>query len=257
MDLGLSGKSALVAGSSQGIGLAVAESLAAEGVRVTLFARNEDRLRIVRDNIETKHPNKHGYLVADFSMPDQVIRALGKNAYDIIINNTGGPKPGPVSLASTDEFQKAFEQHVIVNQIMVQRSLDHMKRNNFGRIVNIISTSVKQPLENLGVSNTIRGAVANWSKTLANELGPFGVTVNNILPGATETARLEAIISKKVEKSGQPRNKIIEADYLTIPTRRYGRAEEVAAAVSFLCSERAAYINGVNLPVDGGRTKSL
>ena len=262
MDLNLESKRALVCGSSQGIGRAIALELAEEGVEVTLFARNKLSLEKVLGELKQTEGKTHRILVADFTKPKEVAVVLESDiaehgAHDIVINNTGGPKPGPAHQADLTEYIDAFRLHLITNQVIASQCIPHMKEKCFGRIINIISTSVKQPLDNLGVSNTIRGAVANWAKTLSNELGQFGITVNNVLPGATETARLEAIISKKSETLNISRDKVIESDHKIIPMRRYGTSQEVASAVTFLASERAGYITGVNLPVDGGRTKSL
>jgi 3-oxoacyl-[acyl-carrier protein] reductase len=173
------------------------------------------------------------------------------------VNNTGGPKGGPIIEANIEEFTNTFNQHLICNHILAQAVVPGMKKAGFGRIINVISTSVKQPLPNLGVSNTIRGAVANWSKTLAMELGPFGITVNNVLPGATNTARLNSIASTKAEKTGETADQILKEMAKESPMQRIAEPEEVAAAIAFLASTSAGYINGINLPVDGGRTKSL
>jgi 3-oxoacyl-[acyl-carrier protein] reductase len=174
-----------------------------------------------------------------------------------LINNTGGPKSGPIVDAEVSEFLAAFNQHLICNHILMQAVVPGMKAAGFGRIINIISTSVKQPLPNLGVSNTIRGAVASWSKTLANELGAFGITVNNVLPGATNTQRLTEIAKVKADKTGESIAEILAEMGQESPMKRIAEPEEVAAAVAFLASPAASYINGINVPVDGGRTKSL
>lgn len=256
MDLKLNNKNALVCGSTAGIGKATAIALAQEGVNITLIARNEDKLKDTLSELP-QHRN-HNYIVADFSNPEQLkIQLKEKGNYHILINNTGGPKGGLVHTASTDEFIKAFNMHIVCNQILVQACLPFMKAEQYGRIINIISTSVKQPIDGLGVSNTIRGAVGNWSKTLANELGQFGITVNNILPGSTETERLSEIITNKSKKSGISEADTIHAMKQIIPAKRFGKAQEIANAAVFLASKAASYINGINLPVDGGRTKSL
>jgi 3-oxoacyl-[acyl-carrier protein] reductase len=199
----------------------------------------------------------------DFSNPEKVRTAVDRHmkktnkTYHILVNNTGGPAGGKIRDAQEDDFIKAFEAHVICNHILVKAFLPGMQKSGYGRIVNIISTSVKQPLPNLGVSNTIRAAVGNWAKTMANELGEFGITVNNVLPGATETDRLQSIISSKSEKSGVAIDKVKEEMMNEIPMKRFGKPEEIANAVAFLASPAASYINGINIPVDGGRTSSL
>ncbi|MDR0801578.1 SDR family oxidoreductase [Fluviicola sp.] len=258
----LKGKTALVSGSTQGIGKAVALKLAEMGAKVVLLARNEDKLKSVLDELSTGSGQKHNYLVADFSNPSGLQQAVENyfsngNLVDILVNNTGGPKAGPVMDADISEFLAAFNQHLICNHILVQAVVPGMKKLGEGRIINIISTSVKQPLPGLGVSNTIRGAVGNWSKTLANELGQFNITVNNVLPGATNTTRLQEIASNKSKKTGEPVDTIFEEMAEESPMKRIARPEEIAAAVVFLASPGASYINGINIPVDGGRTKSL
>jgi 3-oxoacyl-[acyl-carrier protein] reductase len=260
MNLNLNNKYALVCGSTSGIGKATAKSLAAEGTTVTLIARNEDKLKAVLS--ELPQQRNHDYIIADFSNPEElkvkVSEYISKNhGFHILVNNTGGPKGGPVFSAELDEFENAFTQHLKCNHVLAQTVVPFMKEAGYGRIINIISTSVKQPLDGLGVSNTIRGAVANWSKTLANELGPFGITVNNVLPGATGTERLTEIIKNKSAKTGSSEEEAANAMKNAVPAKRFAKPEELAYAVTFLASECASYINGINLPVDGGRTKSL
>ena len=263
MDLNLSGKTAFVCGSTQGIGRAAAQELAELGASVILLSRSEDKLKQVAGELPNNGAQNHSYIAADFSRPANLREALEAWAQDnsepvhILINNTGGPPGGPAHTADIEAFRAAFNQHLICNQILVQFLLDRMKAAGYGRIINVISTSVKQPLDNLGVSNTIRGAVANWAKTLSNELGPFGITVNNVLPGATDTVRLSSIIENKAKKQGKTTDEVTAAMQGAVPARRFARPEETAYAIAFLASPSAAYINGINLPVDGGRTKSL
>lgn len=258
MDLGLLNKKALVCGSTQGIGKASAMQLAEEGAHVTLVARNEEKLKQVLAELPNNNQN-HSYIVADFSNPEELSEKLQRSElnYHILINNTGGPAGGPVFNAELEEFEIAFTQHLKCNHVLAQAVVPFMKRVGYGRIINIISTSVKQPLDGLGVSNTIRGAVANWAKTLANELGQFAITVNNVLPGATATERLNEIISNKANKTQKPIDEVIESMKNASPAKRFAQPEEVASAVVFLASEKASFINGINVPVDGGRTKSL
>ena len=261
MKLDFSGKRALVSGSTAGIGKAAAKKLASLGAAVTLVARDEDKLKKTLEELSTSNGQKHDYLVADFTQPavlkEKVGKAVEEKTYHILINNTGGPKGGPLLDATPEEFQQAFTMHVICNQILAQALVPGMKKENFGRIVNVISTSVKQPIDNLGVSNTIRGAVASWSKTMANELGSSGITVNNVLPGFTATGRLDDVISQASKKSGKSEEEASENMKNSVPAKRFAQPEEVADAIVFLSSEEAGYINGINLPVDGGRTKSL
>ena len=262
MNGNMKNKTALVCGSTQGIGKEVALQLADLGVTIVLVARNEEKLKSTLSELSTINGQTHGYLTADFSNPDQVKSVISDyinagNTIDILVNNTGGPKGGPIIDADISEFINTFSQHLICNHILAQAIVPGMKSNGGGRIINIISTSVKQPLPGLGVSNTIRAAVGAWSKTLANELGQFNITVNNVLPGATNTARLQGIAEVKSGKTGESIDAIFEEMAGESPMKRIAQPQEVAAAVVFLASDAASYINGINIPVDGGRTKSL
>ncbi|MFK8060609.1 MAG: SDR family oxidoreductase [Polaribacter sp.] len=259
MNLELKNKNALVCGSTQGIGKATAILLAEEGVNVTLISRNEEKLKAVLLELKNNGEQNHNYLIADFSKPNELKQVLETSElmFHILVNNTGGPAGGPIFNAKIEEFESAFTKHLKCNHILVQNLVPFMKTQCFGRIINVISTSVKQPLDGLGVSNTIRGAVASWSKTLANELGEYGITVNNVLPGATGTARLKEIIKNKSAKTGKTFDEVSQAMKNASPAKRFAKPEEIAAAIVFLTSERASFINGINVPVDGGRTKSL
>lgn len=262
MNINLTGKRALVCGSSQGIGRACAIELAELGASITLFSRNQASLEAVKAELNTEQGQAHGVLVADFSQPQQVKLAIDAHVadtggFEILINNTGGPAPGPALGADSAAFTAAFDLHLISNHHIVQALVPGMKEKQYGRIINVISTSVKQPIPGLGVSNTIRGAVASWAKTLASELGPFGITVNNVLPGATATARLDAIFAGKAKKLNIPIEQVIINEKQSIPLRRFAEPGEFAAAAAFLASPAAGYISGINLPVDGGRTACL
>lgn len=262
MNLDLAGKKAIVCGSTQGLGLATAVELALLGAEVILMARNEQKLKDAITKLDSSKGQNHNYLVADFQIPQLVKNTImdfisKNNSVNILINNTGGPKGGSITDATPEDFLQAFNSHLICNQILVQEALPSMKASGYGRIVNIISTSVKQPIAGLGVSNTIRSAVANWSKTLANELGEFGITVNNVLPGYTKTARYQSIVENKMKAKGAS-EKEIEAEILKeIPLRKIGSPEDFGAAVAFLCTPAASYITGINLPVDGGKLACL
>ncbi|MBL1147444.1 MAG: SDR family oxidoreductase [Pseudomonadota bacterium] len=258
----LKGKKAIICGASKGIGRASAIALAERGATVTVLARSAAPLEDVRISLDTTAGQTHLALVADFhdldglqTMIDAHLEAHG--AFHILVNNSGGPPAGPAHLADVKDFAAAFSQHVLGGHIMMQALLPGMKAENYGRIINIISTSVKQPLKGLGVSNTVRGAVANWAKTLAGELAEWGITVNNVLPGATDTDRLGEILQGKADKLGKTLDEVIAAEKAGIPAGRFGMPEELGAAVAFLASPAAAYINGINLPVDGGRTSCL
>ena len=262
MDLNLKGKNALVCGSSQGMGKSIAIQLASQGANIVLFARNKTSLEEVLLELDVTQGQQHRILIADFSQTEQVKCVVGEyiqtgNTIQILINNTGGPAPGPANTALSDDFISAFNQHLVVNHELMKLILPSMKTSQYGRIINVISTSVKQPLIGLGVSNTVRGAVASWAKTLANELGQFNITVNNVLPGATNTKRLEAIINNKAAKKGISIEEMAEEEKSIIPMRRFGEPEEFADAVGFLAAPAASYITGINLPVDGGRTSCL
>lgn len=262
IDLNLKNKNAMVCGSTQGIGKAVAIELAKLGANVILVARNEISLKEVSLELDRSSGQNHLTVAADFTKPEEVRQKIYSfmstySTVHILVNNTGGPPAGPITDASTEDFEKTFSQHLLCNHILAQAVIKGMKKENYGRIINIISTSVKQPLKNLGVSNTVRGAVANWSKTLAGELAPFGITVNNVLPGATLTGRLSSIIENRSKQTGRSIEDLRKEMLEEIPAGRFGKPEEIAAAVAFLASPAAAYINGINLPVDGGRTGSL
>jgi 3-oxoacyl-[acyl-carrier protein] reductase len=261
LSLDLSGKTALVAGSTQGIGLASAQELASLGASCVLIARNEQALQEAVKKLDNSNGQQHSYLVADFSNPAQVQEVVSNFAQQhtvhILINNSGGPAAGPITDAKPEAFIAAFQQHLICNHMLATALLPRMKEAGYGRIINIISTSVKIPLKGLGVSNTIRGAVASWAKTVANEVASFGITVNNVLPGATSTGRLEAIINNKAAKTGVGQEEVEKEMMEEIPAKRFGKPEEIAAVVAFLASPAAAYVNGTSIPVDGGRTGSI
>lgn len=262
MNISLSGKTAIVCGSTQGIGKAIAIELASMGAGITAVARNEIKLKELMGALPSDKEQKHNYFIADFSHPRELESELKKHldqnpAPDILINNTGGPPAGQAIDASIDAFVSAFSNHVVCNQILAQHVVPGMKEKGYGRIINIISTSVKEPIKGLGVSNTTRGAVASWAKTLANELGQFGITVNNVLPGFTNTDRLSSLLSNKAKKAGKTNDEVVQDSKSIIPAGRFADPEEIAYAVAFLSSPSASYINGINLPVDGGRIGSL
>ncbi len=261
MKIDLNNKNALVCGSTQGIGKAAAIALAQSGANVTLVARNESSLQTVVGELAATSDQKHSFVVADFQDPaglaEKIHADLAGRTIHVLINNTGGPPGGEIFSAGIEEFESAFTQHLKCNHLLAQAVVPGMKTAGYGRIINVISTSVKQPLNGLGVSNTIRGAVASWAKTMANELGQFGITVNNVLPGATATERLSSIIESKSKKSGQSIESVSQTMKDSVPARRFADPSEIANAIAFLASDLASYVNGINLPVDGGRTKCL
>lgn len=258
----LAGKRALVCGSTQGIGRATAQLLATRGASVTLLARNAERLAAVLGELEGDPSPAHQTLCADFSETEQLgalVRAdVDRNGpFHVLVNNTGGPPAGPVFEASTDAFVDALRLHVLANQTLAQTVVPGMKEAGYGRIINIVSTSVREPIPNLGVSNTTRAAVAGWAKTLSRELAPSGITVNNVLPGYTNTDRITTLIQNLSRKEQKPEAEIAARLRGNVPMGRFAEPEEIAAAVAFLASPGAAYISGVSLPVDGGRLQSI
>ncbi len=261
MDLRIDKRNALVCGASKGIGRAIALQLAEMGANVTVLARNSHALQEVVDEM-SQYGGAHEFLTADFSEPEKVIEDIntildGGMEYQILVNNTGGPAPGPVNIAKPVEFYNAFTRHLIMSQLLVQALLPGMKNSEFGRIINVISIGVKQPIENLGVSNTLRGAMASWAKTLSREIGQYGITVNNLLPGHTKTERLDSLISNRAKNENRCIEEIENEIMSQNPIGRLGLPEELAAAAGFLASEQAAFITGINLPVDGGFLRAL
>jgi len=262
MDLNLTGRHALVCGGSQGIGRAAALELAQLGAHVTLLARSREPLQTALAALPKVHAAQtHAWLAVDMSdhaaLRAQVEALTIDKPVQILVNNSGGPPGGPAHSAGIDEYLAAFRQHLLANQIVLGAVLPGMRGAGYGRVVNVISTSVKEPIRNLGVSNTIRGAVASWAKTLAGELGPFGITVNNVLPGYTRTQRLDQIVGDRARSTGQPEDAIARAMLATVPAGRFAEASEIGAVIAFLASPAAGYVNGINVPVDGGRTLSL
>jgi 3-oxoacyl-[acyl-carrier protein] reductase len=262
MNLSLKNKNAVVCGSTSGIGKAIAFELANLGASLTLIARDEKRLLKTLNNLSDDESQKHNFIAVDFSDPELLKSKIQEHIFQypavhILINNTGGPEAGEITEANISEFKEAFSKHLICNHILVQALLEGMKREKYGRIINIISTSVKQPIKDLGVSNTIRGAVASWAKTLANEVGKFGITVNNVLPGATKTERIYELIKAKALMSGKTEREVSDVIMGEIPAGRFAEPEELAYAAAFLASPSAAYINGISLAVDGGRIACL
>lgn len=261
MNLDLFGKNALVCGSSKGIGKATAIELAKLGANITLVSRSANVMSEIIHQLERRPGQNHDFLAADFTNRADLKRKIAgltaTKAIHILINNTGGPAAGVIADSDEDAFLEAFQNHLICNQLLTQSVVPGMKREGYGRIINIVSTSVKQPLEGLGVSNTVRAAVSGWAKTWSNELAPFGITMNNVLPGATNTDRLQEIIRNKAAKQDISEAEVVREMEAEIPMGRFAHAEEVASVAAFLATPAAAYLTGVSIPVDGGRIKGL
>lgn len=261
MNLSLSEKNAVICGSTQGIGWAIAEELALLGANCILMARNEKALKDAVKGLSTDQGQLHRFLVADFSSPNEVRTSIESfvknNTVHVLINNTGGPKPGLMIDEDEQKFLDTFSQHIVCNQILAKAVLPGMKAAGYGRIINIISTSVRIPINNLGVSNTIRAAVASWGKTLSNEVGQFGITVNNLLPGYTNTSRLQSVIEVNAANRGVNPETVTAEMKERIPVKRFGEPSEIGAVAAFLASPAASFVNGASIPVDGGGTGSI
>ncbi|HEY8269376.1 MAG TPA: SDR family oxidoreductase [Pseudobdellovibrionaceae bacterium] len=257
----LANKRALICGASQGIGEATAQTLAKLGAEVILVARTQEKLEAVKSQLATKGGQKHQVLALDLSLTDSLNHALDSllatGPISIVVNNAGGPKGGALLEATDEEFLQGFQAHILASSLIAKKVVPGMKEQRWGRFINIISTSVKAPIANLGVSNTIRGAMASWSKSLANELAPFGITVNNVLPGYTETPRLEALAQAAAQRQGKSVEEIKNLWKAATPAGRFAKPQEVAETIAFLASSSAGFITGINLPVDGGRTPCL
>lgn len=261
MNLSLAGKRALVCGSTQGIGLSIAQELAQLGATCILLGRSAPALEAALRGLNISGGQTHEICVADQTDPSQIAASVQQivsaGAVHILINNSGGPASGPILQATPDAFLNTFQQHLLANHQLAQLLIPGMREAGYGRIINVISTSVRIPLKNLGVSNTIRGAVAAWAKTLANEVGPDQITVNNILPGFTRTQRLQVLMEEKAKKENKSITTIEEEWKSEVPLRRIATPEEIASMAAFLASPAASYISGVSIPVDGGRTGSI
>lgn len=261
MDLNLSGKHALVCGASEGIGRATAIELATLGVDVTVLARRESALQVVVDVLPNNGTQRHGLLMADIAATDalgeSVAALVATSPVHILVNNTGGPPGGAAHAASIEAYLDAFNKHLVANHTVLQAVLPGMRGARWGRIVNVISTSVYEPIPNLGVSNTIRGAVASWAKTLSRELGADGITVNNVLPGYTRTQRLDQILADRSSATGKSQDEIANAMLASVPVGRFAEAAEIGGVIAFLCTPAAAYVNGQSIAVDGGRMQSI
>lgn len=261
MKLDLNGRHALVCGASAGIGRAAAIELAALGADVTLLARSEDALQVAVAGLPENGLQRHGYVLADVAQAD-ALRAtitglVADKPVQILVNNTGGPPGGPAHMAPIEAYLDAFNKHLVANHTLLQAVLPGMREVGWGRVVNVISTSVYEPIPDLGVSNTIRGAVASWAKTLSRELGTDGITVNNVLPGYTRTQRLDQILGDRSAATGKTTDEVAKAMLASVPAGRFADASEIGGVIAFLCSDAAAYVNGQSIAVDGGRMQSI
>lgn len=261
MDLSLTGKKALVSGSSQGIGKAIAIELSKLGASCILLARSAELLKAAVSELDISLGQQHEFFVVDFTdtpaFEKCIVDITATHDIDILINNTGGPSAGLIQNATTVAFESAFKQHLVANHILAQHVIPAMKIKGYGRIINVISTSVRIPLDNLGVSNTIRAAVASWSKTLSNELAQYGITVNSLLPGFIATSRLDAVATHFASAASVTKEQMEEKMKASVPAKRFGLPSEIAAVAAFLASPAASYVNGVSIPVDGGRTGTI
>jgi 3-oxoacyl-[acyl-carrier protein] reductase len=262
MQLDLTGIHALVCGASRGIGRATAVELALLGADVTLLARSDGALQTLAGELACTHDGqRHDWRSVDMqdiaALKSTVDALVETRPVQILVNNTGGPPGGPAHAAELVQFESAFRQHLLAGQTLLQSVLPGMRASGYGRLVNVISTSVKEPIAGLGVSNTVRAAVAVWAKTLAGELAVDGITVNNVLPGYTRTDRLDSLLAAQAKSGGRSEHDIAQSMLATVPARRFGEASEVAAVIAFLSTPAAAYVNGTSIAVDGGRTRAL
>lgn len=261
MKLDLAGKHALVCGASQGIGRAAAQELAALGARVTLLARRAEALHAVAHALPKPAAGAHDFITVDAgdtnALQTAVAALVARDGVDILVNNSGGPAPGNAIDATLEAFEAALRTHLYANHVRTQLVVPHMRTAGWGRIVNVVSTSVYEPIPGIGVSNTTRAAVAGWAKTLSRELAPAGITVNNVLPGSTATPRIAEIIAARAAKTDQTEADVQRAMNADIPVGRFAEPAEIAAVIAFLCTPAAGYVTGVSLPVDGGRMHSI
>jgi 3-oxoacyl-[acyl-carrier protein] reductase len=262
MKISLQNKNAMVCGASKGIGFAIAKKFSDMGANVTLLSRSEENLKKALSDLSNNGSQNHNIIAGDFIDPLPIIekiKAKINNGYSwqILVNNSGGPSPGLIIEAKADDFMEAFQRHIILSQHLMKLLLNGMKDENYGRILNIISVSVKQPIENLGVSNTIRGAMNSWAKTLSREVAAYGITVNNILPGHTRTERLDSLFESNAQKMNISKDEYAATIKSQIPAGRFAEPEELADLAGFLCSDKASFINGVSIQVDGGFVRSF
>ena len=260
MNINLTGKNALIGGSSKGLGLAIARQLAVSGANVTLMARSKTTLKKVVDQLDTNSNQKHQFLVVNFSDFDdfgsKMKNFFTNNKIDILINNTQGPSPGSAIEKSIDDYQNAFDLLFKCAVFTCNLALPHMQKQKWGRIVNVSSISVREPLSYLALSNSLRAALVTWAKSLSIEIASDNITINNTLTGYFDTERIAEINAQKAKKMGIPETEVRSAMISAIPAKRIGHPDEYANLVCFLVSDQASYITGTNIPIDGGFLKS-
>ena len=262
MDLSIKGKNAIVCASSQGLGKSAAVDLAKEGVNLAICSRNKDKINLVKEEIEQTSDVKVVAIEADLSS-EKDISALFQEAkkelktIDILINNNGGPPPSTFEELTDEDWQKTFNSTMMSAIRLSKLVLPDMKKNKWGRIINISSVSVKTPVNGLFLSNSIRMGVLGWAKALSDEVAPHGITVNSVCPGTTKTERIEQILNARSESSGKDKSEIEEAMANSIPMLRIGEASDLSALITFLASEKASYMTGLAVQVDGGSARTF
>ncbi|HLD17240.1 MAG TPA: SDR family oxidoreductase [Coxiellaceae bacterium] len=261
MNIDLTGKRALVCGGSQGIGKGAALSLAECGAHITVLARDPHKLEAVVKELNHLSPRNHQAIAVDLldavALEQAIKIALKHASFDILVLNTGGPPPGPISQASPDAFEKAFKMHILASQQLTQWVLPGMKAQQYGRIIGVTSGSVRTPYPELGVSNTMRWALTAWAKTLSYEVGPFGITVNMVMPGNIDTPRLHSLLEYKAELKQMTVEALRKTSEAQIPAQHIGSIQEIGDVIAFLATPAAAYINGASIPVDGGKSSVI
>lgn len=262
MNLDLKEKNALVCGGSRGLGEISAIELSKLGANITLLARNEENLKLVLGKLSNNGQQEHAYIQADLSdgiepLKEKIESLTSQKNIHILINNTGGPSGGTIQEAKTEELSNAFHNHLLISHSLVKWLKAGMLTDKYGRIINIVSTSVRQPIPGLGVSNVTRGAMASWAKTLSAELAPTGITVNNILPGTTQTERIEEILVSRQKIYNYSYEEAVQSMLNEIPFGRFASPEEIGGVVAFIASPASSYITGASIPVDGGKIKSI
>ncbi len=261
MEISLLGKNALVGGSSKGVGEAIARQLAASGANVTLMARNETKMKRLITEFDSEQGQKHNYLVVDFSsfeaFKQRISKFFQENTIDILVNNTQGPEAGGALEKNVEDYQQAFDLLFKSVVFTTELALKNMIKNQWGRIINVASISVKEPLSYLALSNSIRAAVVTWAKSLSIDVAKNGITINNVLTGYFDTDRITQLNAKKAKKLGVSESEVRSNMENQVPAQRIGNPYEYGFLVAFLASEKSAYITGTNIPIDGGLLKSL